>query len=50
MTWLWLLVPIVLLGTAAALWRTTLRLEHQRAELEAQLGTLRADGPDRAHR
>jgi hypothetical protein len=50
MTWLWLLVPILLLGTAVALWRATLRLERQRAELEAQLGTRRAGGPDPAHR
>ena len=50
MTWLWLLVPILLLGAAVALWHTTLRLEHHHAELEAQLGTVRADGPDPAHR
>jgi hypothetical protein len=50
MTWLWLLVPILLLGAAVALWRTALRLERQGSELEAQVGTLRADGPDRAHR
>jgi hypothetical protein len=50
MTWLWLLVPILLLGAAVALWRTTLRLERQQTELEAQVATLRAGGPDPAHR
>ena len=50
MTWLWLLVPILLLGAAVALWRTTLRLEQQRTDLEAQLGAPRAGGPDPGHR
>jgi hypothetical protein len=50
MTWLWLLVPILLLGAAVALWRTTQRLERQRDDLEDQLTALRADGPDPGHR
>lgn len=31
MAWLWLLVPILLLAGAAALWRRTLRLDRLRS-------------------
>jgi hypothetical protein len=41
MVWLWLLVPVLLFVVAAALWRTSVRLDRRREALEAQLTALR---------
>jgi hypothetical protein len=50
MPWLWLLVPVLLLGAAAALWRATVRLDHRRAALETELAVRRPHGPQPTHR
>jgi hypothetical protein len=50
MAWLWLLVPVVLLGAAFLLWRATVRLDGERRDLEAQIAAMRASGPEPGHR
>jgi hypothetical protein len=50
MAWLWLIIPAVLLGAAAVLWRVTARLERHRDVLEAQRTALQATGREQARR
>jgi len=50
MVWLWLLVPILLLGASLALWRATVHIDRQRHLLEGELAALRASGPEPARR